>query len=180
MNKFTGVKDTDFLILMQLSDTDLNAVCRVNRYAKKLCDDDVFWRNRLFKKKEIFDLEKEFKNAEYPDEYFMNLIHSIKQFLEFSSWKEFYIFLFLFPKNVNDISKNIRECILRFDQNETKEKLFEYIRNIEYPDWINPDNFQKTLKREYFLGFGRADGEQGRLRLDKIKDDFDKIISKIK
>jgi len=173
MDRFTGHKDTDFLVLMQLSDKDLSVVCKVNRYAKKLCDDDIFWRNRLFKNEIVAKLEKEFTDAEYPNNYFINLIGDIKKFLEFTSWKEFYIFLM----NAKKDFINIRECIVRFDK---KEKMFEYVKNIQYPDWINSDNFQKTLKREYFLGFGRADGNQGRLRLDSIQDDFNKIIRKLK
>lgn len=180
MSQFTGNKDTDFLILMKLSDTDLNAVCGVNRYVKKLCESELFWRNRLFKNEIIAKLEKEFIEAEYPDNYFIDMVNQIKNFLEFEKMKDFYLFLM----NAKKEFINIRECFVRFDQknqnDKTQEKLFAYIQNIPYPSWINPQIFQRTLKRDYFLGFGRADGKQGRLRIDGIENDFNKIIRKLK
>ena len=46
----SGNKETDFLILMQLTDYELTKVCQVNKYVNKLCNDDNFWRNRVLTK----------------------------------------------------------------------------------------------------------------------------------
>jgi hypothetical protein len=48
--KFTGVKDTDFLILSQLEDRDLFNVCKLNAYTQELCNDQSFWRKRFISK----------------------------------------------------------------------------------------------------------------------------------
>ena len=46
---FVGNKNLDMDLLMLLNDKDLGAVCGVNKYAKSLCDDPIFWRKRLIK-----------------------------------------------------------------------------------------------------------------------------------
>lgn len=51
---FSGNKDVDYIILSKLNDKDLLSVCLVNKYANKLCRNDIFWKNRYkqkFKKK---------------------------------------------------------------------------------------------------------------------------------
>src|SRR5665647_265046 len=50
MNKFTGQKDTDLIILHSLNDQDLGHFCSTNKYIKTICDDDLFWRNHIVKK----------------------------------------------------------------------------------------------------------------------------------
>ena len=47
MSKLTGNKDTDILILMQLEDHELGAICQVNKYIHSLCVNDLFWLNRI-------------------------------------------------------------------------------------------------------------------------------------
>lgn len=44
---FTGVKDVDLLILMQLDDKSLFRTCKVNKYVNELCKNEDFWRNRF-------------------------------------------------------------------------------------------------------------------------------------
>jgi hypothetical protein len=47
---FTGLKDTDLLILMELNDNDLFKVCSINKYLNSLCNNEYFWYNRIVKK----------------------------------------------------------------------------------------------------------------------------------
>ena len=47
MNTLSGNKETDMLILQQLSDYDLSKVCQVNKYVNSLCNADRFWMNRI-------------------------------------------------------------------------------------------------------------------------------------
>lgn len=47
---FTGLKDTDLLILMQLEDKELFEVCSLNKYLYSLCNNEHFWYNRIVKK----------------------------------------------------------------------------------------------------------------------------------
>ena len=44
----TGNKDIDRKILNKLEDKDLVRVCKVNKEANSLCNDQVFWMNRIF------------------------------------------------------------------------------------------------------------------------------------
>lgn len=44
---FTNNKDTDLLILSDMSDEDLINVCSVNSYLHNICNTESFWMNRL-------------------------------------------------------------------------------------------------------------------------------------
>ena len=44
----TGNKDVDRKILNELEDEDLVNVCQTNKKAQSLCNDQVFWMNRVF------------------------------------------------------------------------------------------------------------------------------------
>ena len=44
----TGNKDVDRKILNELEDKDLVNVCQANKQANSLCNDQVFWMNRVF------------------------------------------------------------------------------------------------------------------------------------
>ncbi len=46
----TGNKDVDRMILNKLEDVDLVKACQVNKKAELLCNDQVFWMNRVFDK----------------------------------------------------------------------------------------------------------------------------------
>jgi len=47
---FTGNKDTDLMIMMELPDKDLFNFCKTNKYINYLCDNEHFWRNRYYRK----------------------------------------------------------------------------------------------------------------------------------
>ena len=53
MNKLTGNRDADSLILMNLNDRELDIVCESKEYIKYLCDDDKFWLNRIVEKLDV-------------------------------------------------------------------------------------------------------------------------------
>ena len=46
----TGIRDLDYKILNKLGDKDLVNICLVNKEASKLCDDQIFWLNRILTK----------------------------------------------------------------------------------------------------------------------------------
>jgi hypothetical protein len=46
----TGIKDVDLLILKNLDDYSLLNYCQTSQYAKNLCDNELFWKNRFFEK----------------------------------------------------------------------------------------------------------------------------------
>lgn len=54
----------------------------------------------------------------------------------------------------------------------TRKKLLE----MSPPTWINIDELLKQLRREFFIGYGRGDGEQGTLRINKIKNEFNNFL----
>jgi hypothetical protein len=58
MNKLTGNKDVDILIINKLNDYELGKVCQVNRHVRAICNDETFWRIRTYEK--FGNLLKEF------------------------------------------------------------------------------------------------------------------------
>ena len=46
---FSGVKDVDKMILLNLDIESLRNVCQVNKYAAEICNDKSFWRNKITK-----------------------------------------------------------------------------------------------------------------------------------
>jgi hypothetical protein len=47
MSKLTGDKNLDIDIINRLSDTELGTVCKVNKYVRSLCNDNILWRKRI-------------------------------------------------------------------------------------------------------------------------------------
>ena len=50
MNRLTGNKNADTLILQSLDDKDLINMCSTDKYLKSICDDDRFWVDRIANK----------------------------------------------------------------------------------------------------------------------------------
>ena len=73
----SGNKETDFLILTELTDSELEKVCKVNKYVNSLCKDDRLWIQRLLK---FFPIT--FRDA-----------REMKTMLNIHSWKEYYQFM---------------------------------------------------------------------------------------
>ena len=48
MSNFTGLKDTDLLIMQKMNDRDLFNFCLINKEAENLCNNENFWRNRYY------------------------------------------------------------------------------------------------------------------------------------
>lgn len=52
MKGFSGIKDIDMKILMELGDEDLYDVCQTDKRIRDICNDDIFWMRRTMLKKE--------------------------------------------------------------------------------------------------------------------------------
>jgi hypothetical protein len=154
---FTGNKDTDFLVLNQLLDNDLASVCSANKYAKKLCEDEGFWKRRLFSNSIISNLEKEYLDVGRVKDFYENIV-SLKIFLEFETWKELYIFFFSGDRyQQENLKELLRNSIVRLEQNHSQfledlEKMDE-LKNV--PKWINVDELKKDIVRKYFWKLSR-------------------------
>lgn len=174
VNRFTGNKDTDFLILAQLEDRELTQICQVNTYVKNLCEDDMFWKTKVISIPEIFNLSKEYLTVGVNEDIFREYLKEIKDYLEFPKWKDFYIFL-----RTKNINYDLRESIVRFLQIGVTDILtLEHLNRLA-PNWINVDVLLKELRREFFIGYGRGDGLQGTVRIDKISRQINKFINTI-
>jgi hypothetical protein len=65
---FTGIKNVDLEILLQVDDNDLKNVCSTSKYLKSLCDEQDFWRLKFINKygnhdRKITDWKAEYKKG---------------------------------------------------------------------------------------------------------------------
>ena len=94
MKGFTGIKDVDLKILMELDDRDLIRTCATNRELRRICNvDQGFWRNRYVK--QYGEHAASFKPAErsWKNHYMQTYIDLHKfpnpiDFLSHIAWKE--------------------------------------------------------------------------------------------
>ena len=155
---FTGIKDTDFLILNQLSDDELGKVCQVNKYARKLCKDETFWLNRIGKNIQ-YSVDKYFKiYSKYLKGLKRNVDTSLyivhaRNFFGFKTNIEFYKFL----KNL--VGKFPALYFYVFAYSKGHKDLLDHIYTIDknnLPNWINFDEFIFYLRRKILETFLKA------------------------
>ena len=128
MEKLTGNKDADFLILMQLNDYEIGKVCQVNKYVKSLCDDDNFWRNRFMKKYNKF--------------LSINDANRFKSFLGFSIWKEM-------NKYFSEIKeKRIPIFIKLLKEEDFIDEAINLIIKDELPIWVDRKLLIKETRKD--------------------------------
>ena len=75
----TGNKDVDRKILNKLEDKDLVKACQVNKYADSICNDQVFWMNRVFDRFGYVggDLLRKYKKDRSWSEYYIQDLRKI-------------------------------------------------------------------------------------------------------
>ena len=138
MNKLTGNKDVDFMILQKLTDVELGKVCKVNKYVNKLCEDSDFWLNRIV-------LTFPYLNN--------NDVIEFKKFFDFETYKELYIFLKTFPveKEMYFAKKIVeRNTVIKLLKNmKLIDAIINETLNKNLPMWINRDLLITTLKRKF-------------------------------
>jgi hypothetical protein len=149
----TGNKDTNLSILERLNDTDLANLCQVNREAKKLCNDENFWRNRLLNKfRELGSLEE------------------LKKYKGDRTWKQYYIYLINFLENYYENSEESKKLVLE-EKREDLLRLASIINgnNRDYLEkhYLNPEYLKTynglvdlntifdTINRYYFMGMNQ-------------------------
>lgn len=149
----TGIKDIDMKIIDNLNDEELGKVCSVNKYVSTLCNDEIFWINRI---RRIYLVNGE-------------ELKQMKEYLLFRSYKKLYIWLqqefltshrdrFRFPINFDQFKNNLR-------YNDAIEKeLWSFLKERTIPTWIDKKEFLIHFKRVLFKTFG------GEIYLDDIMD----------
>ena len=75
----TGVRDLDFKILNKLDDNDLVNVCKTNKQANNLCDDQGFWLQRIMIKFPYLgiDVLKKYKQNRSWSQYYIEDLRTI-------------------------------------------------------------------------------------------------------
>ncbi len=87
----TGNKDVDRKILNNLEDKDLVNVCQTNKKANSLCNDQVFWMNRVFQKFGYVggDVLRQNKKERSWSEYYIQDLRKINKTNAYHNlWKE--------------------------------------------------------------------------------------------
>ena len=75
----TGNRDVDMEILQQLEDKDLVNVCQTNRYSRNLCNNQLFWMNRVLRKFRVdINLLKKYKGDRSWADYYIKDLRKIR------------------------------------------------------------------------------------------------------
>lgn len=126
MEKLTGNKDTDVIILMKLNDKELSAVCSVNRYINKICKSRDFWNKRTIT---VFQITH--------DE-----LDQLRKYLNLDG-KELYVFLV--TKRTGWNTEKLLVLFLLNYQNVINEIIDNsLVKNL--PKWINREEFVYYLR----------------------------------
>jgi hypothetical protein len=150
----TGNKQTDILVLMQLEDHELKSVCEVNKYVKSLCDDDMFWMNRIIERMSKTCIRA--KQIDYYKTMICNVLGSeilfMKEFLGFVSYREMNNWL-------NQFTKGMQLSMYLWISNKPQffaDKIHQaYKFDKEIPKYINIDelifHLRRTVIRDFYL-----------------------------
>lgn len=158
--EFTGNKDTDYLVLLQLSDNDLGKVCSANKYFRLLCQNDNFWRNRTFSR-----FAKHFEEHQ----------HDMK--------------LYNIPDNISDEEAAIQAQLSSEEKGQILRNIVDYKETYGYQTWkdyyISLINFLETLyyqevhskteTREDFKILSHLLGEDTLIFIGQLGDELEHI-----
>ena len=136
----TGYKDTDFIILMKLDDRSLMEFCVSSgklEYEKKLCSNEDFWRERLWKYYEKF----------YPEEG--------------QKWKTLYLKLIYDMDYIHEAMKKERIANLTVGREDEDKKQYSK-EEIENFFLQHNEKIEGAVKKMY-LDY-RKDGDLDELR----------------
>ena len=137
---FTPLKDVNLMILENLNDRDILNYCQTNREARKLCNDENFWRRRTL---------QNFRNIKIPYEM---------------SWRKYYLFRLSHEIIVLEYPGIKTEVVI--DKNsEYMLKLLKRLKDFvkdNYPQFKlkNDDEILSLIAREVAVKFHPEQGEE--------------------
>lgn len=138
----TGVRDVDIEILLRLEDSELPAVCSVNKYVNEICKSDAFWYRRLINR--ITKVRDE-NLKRYPKlgliEVTGEKIRRMQKFYGFETLKELNNFL-------NELPPQSLYVDYYYHIGRDKNIDTAYKMNDEIPKWINQEELRYELRRQ--------------------------------
>lgn len=149
-NPFSGIKDVDMMILLNLTDYELTRVCQVNKYVNSICKDDNFWLKRILQTAQSSlesNLEAYSQYASAVDVKSVNRVDvdEARNFYGFGSYSEFYKFI---VEAVDNLPQLIYYIIIfpKLYPNVVK-KLYR-INSEKLPKWIIYEDLIYYIKRK--------------------------------
>ena len=127
MNKLSGNKNTDMLILMNLNDSELGKVCSVNKYINSICEDKHFWNMRVrlllnVAEEDLHELRR-YLNLEDKDLY----VYLVSR--ERIGWKYTDLLILFLLKYQDFLNEVIKESVIEtLPKYINKEELIYYLR----------------------------------------------------
>jgi hypothetical protein len=152
------VKDVDFIILSKLDDESLLNVCKTNKYAASLCNDELFWKRRFHT-----------KYSEFQD---------ISPNLAKMSWKNFYLAIVYYDNKYTDKENLLKDLaasnyteltifFVKLYKEITKQFILDYLLTV-----ASMNNNQELIKFFLHLGSDPKAGVRGAIikgNLDLLK-----------
>ena len=143
----TGLRQTDMLILQKLRDDELEPVCATSEYLKSICDDPIFWYNRITNK---LKLSTEIYGQVFPEAYARRTFHGthqdiddVKDYYGFKTLKELSAFMdHIPPKGLFNTFQH------DYQPDNDIKNAFDIDRDL-LPNVINYENLIFHLRREF-------------------------------
>jgi hypothetical protein len=171
----THIKDLDHEIMMKMEDESLLNFCKINnKYAKKLCNDENFWRNRTLKKFGVISKSENrtWKNLYLKIVYYMNKYSIFEIVSKLHKDRENYDTYNYFSKLVTDRIREVMLTELRMDYDGNGVPKIEQYNVIS----VNKDNIDRAVNRIYgdhvgYNDLGKLEHEPIIRTIENLTDD---------
>ncbi len=133
MDKLSGDKNTDMIILMKLNDYELSRVCSVNKYINSICENKNFWNTRIrsffnVNENELEELRR-YLHMDGKELY----VYLVSKTIGFNYVDLLIIFLLKYQSSINEIIE--KALVEKLPKYINKEELIYYLRG-EIPKQI--------------------------------------------
>ena len=127
MNKLSGNKNVDMLILMNLNDNELSKVCSVNKYINIICEDKHFWNTRI---RMLLNVNE-------------NELHDLRRYLNLDG-KELYVYFVSRERTGWKYTKLLIQFLLKY--RDFIDEIIQSVISKNLPKYINKEEFIYYLR----------------------------------
>jgi len=177
---FTYIRNLDMEILQKLDDHHLYDACRINNYAKSLCNDENFWRNRYMKKFSL-DLSEKPPEITWKEYYLERASLDVGADIGVGDWDRLYYLtpsakLFFNVVDLGDylgipLTENLIEKAGISSKNNLKKLLYYYSFRILGPSRTGSADLEKEISNIFSVEYRRlgiTDNKLSRRNIDKL------------
>ncbi len=159
---FTGIRDIDIEILLKLNDVEICKVFTLNKYFNRLCEDDIFWYQRIINKiekvkRDNFSKVKTLKNIEVS----AVRIREMQKYFGFDKLKHLNNFLNKLP--INAIYQEYFNFIFHRKDDRINRIYGIDVYTHKFPEYIDRQKLIYELRRNQTINMYRPVNDSGKI-----------------